>query len=330
MTTNNAVEVFHLNSGAKCQLRNIRNDLIPSYYLLCFPEELGEPSDQDVTEMLTLGVRHAQQIAFEKLGDREAFSVLYSGYRLAVKRVGMYILSCSAIDGERHGSIQFSQAKIYYKLSDLGKTMPQNSKLTTDGWKHLMAQFDLPELFETHTILTSAYCEKHRRYHTLDHINACFGHLDSVEMLANYPHEIELALWFHDAVYEIFSGSNEEDSAELAKTFLIRNEVCAQSVERVYNLIALTKGHAAPETIDAKLMLDIDLSILGAEAGVYAQFEKDVREEYNRVPSFIFRTKRKEILRSFLERPRIYHTSYFFDRLETQAKGNLFRAIEAL
>jgi len=30
--------------------------------------------------MLTLGVRYAQKNAFEKLGDREAFSVLYSGY----------------------------------------------------------------------------------------------------------------------------------------------------------------------------------------------------------------------------------------------------------
>lgn len=30
--------------------------------------------------MLTLGVRYAQNIAYDKLGDREAFSVLYSGY----------------------------------------------------------------------------------------------------------------------------------------------------------------------------------------------------------------------------------------------------------
>lgn len=30
--------------------------------------------------MLVLGIAHAQQLAFELLGDREAFGVLYSGY----------------------------------------------------------------------------------------------------------------------------------------------------------------------------------------------------------------------------------------------------------
>lgn len=80
MTKNQVVDNFTLKSGAECQLLNIRNDLIPNYYLLCFPKTLGEPSDVDVTEMLTLGVQYAQKIAFQKLGDREAFSVLYSGY----------------------------------------------------------------------------------------------------------------------------------------------------------------------------------------------------------------------------------------------------------
>ncbi len=80
MTKNHIVDTFTLKSGAECKLLGIRNDLIPNYYLLCFPRTLGEPSDIDVTEMLTLGMQHAQKIAFQKLGDREAFSVLYSGY----------------------------------------------------------------------------------------------------------------------------------------------------------------------------------------------------------------------------------------------------------
>lgn len=80
MTKNHIVDTFTLKSGAECKLLSIRNDLIPDYYLLCFPRTLGEPSDIDVTEMLTLGVQYAQKIAFHKLGDREAFSVLYSGY----------------------------------------------------------------------------------------------------------------------------------------------------------------------------------------------------------------------------------------------------------
>ena len=80
MNSNSIVKTFHLNSGAECHLLNIKADLIPNYYLLSFPKTRGEPTEDDVTEMLTMGVRYAQRIAFEKLGDCEAFSVLYSGY----------------------------------------------------------------------------------------------------------------------------------------------------------------------------------------------------------------------------------------------------------
>jgi len=80
MTKNRTIDSFPLKSGAHCKLLRIKNDLIPNYYLLCFPKTLGEPSHVDVTEMLNFGVEYAQKIAQEKLGDKDAFSVLYSGY----------------------------------------------------------------------------------------------------------------------------------------------------------------------------------------------------------------------------------------------------------
>ena len=74
------VQRYILKSGVECKLLNIKNDLIPNYYLLCFPKTLGEPSELDVSEMLSLGVQYARKLSLEKLGDAEAFSVLYSGY----------------------------------------------------------------------------------------------------------------------------------------------------------------------------------------------------------------------------------------------------------
>lgn len=193
-----------------------------------------------------------------------------------------------------------------------------------------MARFGLPSHLEMNSALIKAYAEKHRAYHTLDHIDACFSQLDCVEEQADRPHEIEMAIWFHDVIYKPFSGSNEEDSADVAKLFLAQNNVDPDCIDRIYNLIILTKNHTAPETADAQIMLDIDLSILGAPPKVYAQFEKDVRQEYKKVPAYIFRKKRKEILQSFLARPSLYNRPYFFERLETQAKQNLSAAIEAL
>ncbi len=71
---------FNLATGKSCHLTQIRNDLIRNYYLLAFPKDQGQPSFVEVTEMLNLGIGHAQRLASELLGDSEAFTIMYSGY----------------------------------------------------------------------------------------------------------------------------------------------------------------------------------------------------------------------------------------------------------
>lgn len=71
---------FELSSGNFCQLVRIRKELIPNYYILAFPKTQGEPSSEEVSEMLKIGTFHAQKLAEEIVGDSEAFTVLYSGY----------------------------------------------------------------------------------------------------------------------------------------------------------------------------------------------------------------------------------------------------------
>ena len=194
-----------------------------------------------------------------------------------------------------------------------------------------MERFGFGENQQTYEALIKAYSEKHRAYHTFDHIAACFRHLDIVRDKMENPREIELALWFHDAIYKPFSSSNEKDSAIWAQEFFELNEFEDDEViDRVYDLIMVTEHSGATKTKDEELMIDIDLSILGTRAEVYDQFEKDVRFEYKRVPAFMFRKKRKEILSEFLARDRIYHDAYFHDNLEAQARVNLADAIQKL
>jgi len=71
---------FDLTTGNQCRLLRIRRDLIPNYYILAFPITQGEPTSNEVTEMLNLGTAHAQRLALDIVGDAEAFSILYSGY----------------------------------------------------------------------------------------------------------------------------------------------------------------------------------------------------------------------------------------------------------
>ena len=80
MSNFNLDSKFELSSGNTCQLFRIRKDLIPNYYILAFPKTQGEPSPEEVSEMLKLGTSHAQKLAEEIVGDPEAFTVLYSGY----------------------------------------------------------------------------------------------------------------------------------------------------------------------------------------------------------------------------------------------------------
>jgi predicted metal-dependent HD superfamily phosphohydrolase len=197
-------------------------------------------------------------------------------------------------------------------------------------WLRLMSSLKLPAEEESFTALVGAYSEKHRHYHTVEHIDYCLRELDSAKDLASEPAEVEFALWFHDAIYDPYRSDNEQKSAELACSLLQRHCVDPERIARVRAHIMATR-HEAPVTMpDSQLVVDIDLSILGSEEAVYAQFEENVREEYRWVPSIMFRRKRAEILESFLMRPYIYCTESFRTRYEAQAWRNLSYAISAL
>jgi predicted metal-dependent HD superfamily phosphohydrolase len=178
--------------------------------------------------------------------------------------------------------------------------------------------------------LLAAYSEKHRHYHTARHIDHCLRELDTALPLAQQPAEVELALWFHDAIYDPHSSKNEERSADWACELLARHRTSADRIQRVRDHILATRHEAVASHPDSRLVVDIDLSILGVDEPAYEEFEVNVRQEYKWVPSILFRRKRAEILESFLARPQIYTTDLFRDRYEARARINLARAITAL
>jgi len=201
---------------------------------------------------------------------------------------------------------------------------------TLKRWNGLCQRLGIAADGETYADLITAHAQKHRAYHTLDHIAACLRHLDSVKDKVESPEEIEMALWFHDAIYEPFSDSNEEDSAEWAADWLQARGVDKPVIARITDHILDTKSHETPENLDGRFMLDIDLSILGTPREIYDEFERNIRREYRRAPGFIFRKKRKAILEGFLARERIYATDHFHEILETQARINLVRVVSQL
>lgn len=175
--------------------------------------------------------------------------------------------------------------------------------------------------------LLRRYAEPHRHYHTLQHLDECLAGFEAVAGQAQQPALVELALWFHDAIYDVRSRRNEEASADWAHQFLRGAGVTEEDARGVHALVLVTRHDSLPQDADARLLVDIDLSILGAARARFDEYECQIRAEYAHVPGVLFRFKRRQILRAFLDRPWIYATEYFRSRLEIPARENLARAL---
>jgi predicted metal-dependent HD superfamily phosphohydrolase len=194
-------------------------------------------------------------------------------------------------------------------------------------WKGLGVETAGADLY---TVLRTRYAEAHRSYHTIQHLGECFVAFDDARHLADKVHEVELALWFHDAVYEVRRQDNEEQSASWARDAAIQHGVASSAADRVHHLVLATKHNATPASPDAALVVDVDLAILGAPAERFDEYEQQIRQEYSWAPGILFRRKPREILETFLARPCIYSTDFFQTRFEVSARSNLARSIEHL
>jgi predicted metal-dependent HD superfamily phosphohydrolase len=193
----------------------------------------------------------------------------------------------------------------------------------TEDWVRLGLTGD-PALLEG---LLASHAGPDRYYHTLQHLSECLTLFADVAHLAERPGEVAIALWFHDAVYVPRAPDNEARSAAWAAEALRAAGAAEAVIARVETLVMATADHDAHGDKDARLVIDIDLAILGAAPVRFAQYEQQVRAEYATVPFDVYRQKRGELLTSFLARPAIYRTPALHARLEAQARINLRDAI---
>jgi predicted metal-dependent HD superfamily phosphohydrolase len=135
------------------------------------------------------------------------------------------------------------------------------------------------------TALLARYAEPHRAYHSRRHLDECLALFREFAHLAERPAEIEIALWFHDAIYDVHRHDNEALSADWARTAMLEAGAPADAAERVAALVLATRHSVAPATPDERLLVDIDLAILGAAPARFAEYEAQIRIEYAHVHS---------------------------------------------
>jgi len=213
-------------------------------------------------------------------------------------------------------------------------------------WNYLISRLEVKDKFKTpymdgYNYLNSAtdcifldvlekYSKQHRFYHTPNHILNCLIEFKSIKQLAKNPNELELAIWFHDIIYDPKRHNNEEKSQKYAFDCLKKIKLPEKTIKKVSDLILITKHKTPPKTNDEKLIVDIDLSIFGQSKQVFDLYEKNIRKEYLWVPINIYKEKRIEILQSFFNKNPLYHIKEIHNKYEEIAKINLQRSINKL
>lgn len=203
--------------------------------------------------------------------------------------------------------------------------------MTLERWQALCQKLHIQCDDAEYQRLVTAWQEPQRAYHTLQHLQECLQHWDDCVMGEDDRSAlIECAVWYHDAVYHPRANDNECQSADWAIRYLHALGVPREKLDQVRRLIMVTCHDALPENDSQKLMLDIDLAILGADQPRFAEYGEQVRREYAHVPTVIYRYKRKAILKAFLKRKKIYHTARFYALYEARARANLIGEIARL
>lgn len=188
--------------------------------------------------------------------------------------------------------------------------------------------------------LLERWNEPGRRYHTTRHLVEMFSALEELEgageVDARQCSVARLAAWFHDAIYDPSAtpGSNEADSAALARDTLEVLGFGDHDVHAVDRLIQLTASHDADGTAGTERLgaafHDADLWILSAPQERFDGYCDQVREEYAHLPDPAYRQGRAAVLEPLAHRDTIYRTSRALDRWETPALINLGRELARL
>ena len=174
------------------------------------------------------------------------------------------------------------------------------------------------------------YAEKGRHYHNLGHLDNMSTELENVRNKITCFTSVSFSIFYHDAIYNSTSKSNEEKSAEFAIKHLQKLGTDLRFREKVSEQILATKLHERSHDNDINYLLDADLSILGAGPDDYLAYTQKIRKEYSIYPDLLYKPGRKKVLQHFLDSESIFKTNYFIENYEVQARKNIRAEIESL
>ena len=208
--------------------------------------------------------------------------------------------------------------------------MQPDDKFMFARWLNLRTHMGAKgDFHKSYIELVNRYSESHRVYHTIDHIKQCLYELDFVNWQCWQPSMVELAIWYHDIVYDTTRNDNEYRSGQLLTSSYNSSYY---DLSTGVQLIQETKTHIPIDRSnqDSLIMIDIDLSILGQDTEQFNKYNNGIRQEYCWVPDQEFVENRRLFLNRLLARSSIYYTVYFQNKYEEKARCNISDALAKL
>ena len=197
-------------------------------------------------------------------------------------------------------------------------------------WQRCLVEGAADSSAAIHQRLVNGYNEPLRRYHTLAHIDHCLSMFDHCKSLASNPDALEIAVWFHDVIFEPGKSDNEARSAELYEELSagVQADEFRALVGRL--IMATLHNECSLDDNDAGYMVDIDLSSFGLPWKDFLRDSRRLREESVQLSDADYFRKQGEFRSCLLARPRFYQTDFFRQRYEQQARDNLAKYFEQL
>lgn len=178
------------------------------------------------------------------------------------------------------------------------------------------------------------YAESGRYYHNINHIVSMLEYKDEIISGSDFGCEIDLevinfSILYHDVIMVFGSDSNEENSAFYAVNDLKGSGLNIDQINHIAEIIRGTSSHSHPCSVEASIVFDADLAILGSEPQEYDNYANLVRLEYGDYSDKDFYSGRLNFLKSLYESSdNIYSTDFGVNAWEEKARLNIKREID--
>lgn len=174
---------------------------------------------------------------------------------------------------------------------------------------------------EIYTKIINSYVG--RSFHNIAHIAKMLNELDEYPKVSVYKKDlIEIAIWYHDIIYDPKNSNNEKLSADMMEADL-EDILHPNSINIVRNLILATRHNQIPPTEEEAIIMDLDICGLAKDEFKYGEIA--IRKEYNHVDNEKYNFGRKNVLLGL----RLY-TDYFKNKYDTQLHQNMKTIIKFL